>query len=181
MKGFLFDSTHNQKFYPKEQLFNAAFELLFTGSHGTVLGYEKKYTTVKPRLGTYEIDDNESLAIINNYQSGAIKFCEDANATSFIDPPSTEYISNIIYKQFITPNLKDAKKWGNITFEDYGRKKLVTFKSIRYYTFHFISLIHDYRNTIWKVGFLKQLLRGNLNYGKILFCLSLIMRLLRRS
>lgn len=181
MKGFLFDGSHNQKFYPQEQLINAVFELLFTGDHGTVLGYKKTGKTVKPRLGTYEIDDNESLAIINNYQSGALQFCEDANATSFFDPPSSEYISNIIFKQFITPNLKDAKKWGNITFEDYGRKKLVTFKSIRYYAFHFISLIHDYRNTIWKVGFLKQLLRGNLNYGKILFSLSLIKRLLRRS
>lgn len=178
MKGFLFDCFHNQNLYKKEQLFNAAFELLFTGNHGTVLGYEHG-DTVKTRLGSYEIDDTESLAIINNYQAGALKFCKDASDEGILDTPSTDYISHVLFNQFINPNLIDAEKWGNITFEDYGRKKLVTFKSIRYYFFHFMSFLRDYQNSIWKVGFLKQFLRGKFQYDRIVICISLIMRVLR--
>lgn len=167
MEGYLFDSFHNQEYHNKELLFNPAFELLFTGTHGTILDYFFD-SSVKARMGDFEIKDSESLKLLRDYQRGAIVFCKDAKEEAIFSDIDTEFIIKRLFKQFLRPNLIDAKKWGNMTHEDNGMKKLVHFKNRLYYALHIKNLVSDYRSSLWKIGFLKQLLVGDYQYDTIL-------------
>ncbi len=173
MEGYLFDSFHNQEYHNKELLFNPAFELLFSGTHGTVLDYYFE-SSVKARMGDYEIEDSESLKLLRDYQRGAIVFCKNAKEEAFFSDIETEFIIKHLFKQFLRPSMIDAKKWGDITHEDNGTKKLVQFKNKRYYAFHLKNMISDYKSSLWKIGFLKQLLVGDFRYDTILVRLNSI-------
>lgn len=178
MKGYIFDSFHNQDLDKREQLFNAAFELLFTGDHGTVLGY-KDNTDVEVRKGSFEIEDAESLNLIRKYQDGALEFCKTATESGISEEPPIEYITSVLFSQFLAPNLYDAKSWGNVTHEDNGSKKLVTFKGRRYYVLHPSQMLKDYHNSIWKIGFLRQLINKKGFYDGTVLRLNSLMKLVR--
>ena len=178
MKGYVFDSFHNQELDRREQLFNAAFELLFTGDHGTVLGY-KDNTDVEARMALFEIEDADSLNLIRKYQAGALEFCKTAIGSGIFDEPPIEYITGVLFSQFLAPNLYDAKSWGNVTHEDNGSKKLVSFKGCGYYVLHPSQMLKDYHNSIWKIGFLRQLIKKNGFYDKTVLRLNSLMKLIR--
>ena len=174
MEGYLFDAFHNQQYHAKELLFNPVFELLFTGTHGTVLDYYYD-SKVKARQGEFEIKNGDSLNLIREYQCGAIDFCRDAEDKAIKKEIDTEYVINKIFKQFLRPNLTDAKNWGNITHIDNDLKKLVQFQNNRsYYFLHAKKMVTDYKSSLWKIGFLKQLLICDFKYDEIVISLNSI-------
>lgn len=176
MRGYLFDSFHNQELDSKEQLFTSVFELLFTGNHGTVLDYSLNSRIITANFGTFEIKDKISLEFVRNYQRGAIDFCYDAKENAVFDNIDIKYVTRVLFTQFLNPSLQDAKEWGKVTHDDNEIKKLVTFKKRSYYVLHPRQLIKDYKNSLWKVGFLKQLFVTKFPHYKLILLLNKIKR-----
>lgn len=176
MHGYLFDSFHDQKLDYQEQLFTSAFELLFTGNHGTVLDYSLNSKVVTANFGTFEIKDKNSLELVKNYQRGAMDFCNDARENAVFDNIDVKYVTEVLFTQFLNPSLQDAKEWGRVTHDDNGTKTLVTFRKKNYYVLHPRQLIKDYKNSLWKIGFLKQLFVIEFPYYKLILLLNTIKR-----
>ena len=149
MKGYLFDSSHNQYIRDLERRFNKMFELMFTANHGSLLNYGDGVELV--------FKENENTDNWNNlgkFQEGALKFVRDYSKYALFKEIDLYYVIDQILGLFMKPSKEKALKWEGMEFEDFGKMKNDSTKGFRYYIMHPIQFVKDYKNAQWKFGYL---------------------------
>ena len=167
MKGYLFE-RNREELYLKKKFFNSIFEIVFLAHHGSARRYTSDVNVVE--LYEYEYENTKTEKEIADFQNGALAFVEDFNKSGineYID--FNEYLALYNFMQFGNyPTKLDIKNFGNMQFFDDDVKKLINNKNLIYYIFHINELKEDLLNSIWKTGFLKKILKINLDYYKII-------------
>ncbi len=159
---FLFDE--DKGYYMKIHAFQTLFEAIFSALHGTTLRY--KDSGEEPYVLDKSVNkDNE---LINELQNGACDFCKDVKKykEDIIDFEQ-DYFVNKLFRVCLAPNLTDARMLGGIYTDNITTRKLVDYKGMKYYIRNFKELRNDFKDSEWKIGFLKQLVKIKLPYYKI--------------
>lgn len=169
MNGFLFDKGKNEHIFCKESEFNALFEEIFMAPHGSVHSYfiddDQK---VKIRFSKNEQTDQKSIELLKNYQEGGLQFVKLFYKYKDLVTLSEDFCMNGIINQFAVPTIKEVEMWGKLIFKDINESPLIHSKGMKYYLLHPQDLLEDYRNNVWKTGFMKATFRVNLNYYNII-------------
>lgn len=178
-KAFLYAKDKNRYLENLIEPFYYFLEILLTAPHGSVIGYKNNENKVVPIFGEYDYENNgkflEEKYIIENMQNGALDFINDIK---FLGMKYLDITPNIAINNFInfgiSPTIKEAEKWGEFRFNADGLSKLIIIKSLKHYIFNLKDLIHDFKISMWKGGFLTRLL-GTSKYNKfIIFMLNLL-------
>lgn len=169
MKGFLFDDGKNFDLYRQEADINSLFEQIFMAPHGSVDNYMiDNDRNVSIKFCENEQKDEESIKVLSDYQKGGLKFIEEFLEYRDLIPINEVISAHGVFNQFLHPRYEETFNWGNIVFKDIDEKKLICTRGLLYYIFHPWAIMNDYRNSIWKEGFLKQTFKLNLDYYKII-------------
>ena len=166
MSGFIFETGRNYDYFLKEHNFNAIFEMLFLGQHGSV----KRYTNNKEGVEFYEYEykDSKELDNIIKLQNSAIKFIEEFNTSGLIGYLTDDM--TICFERlaecFINPTLKTASCFGDMSFFDDEKMYIAKPKRIHAYL-NIKKFIQDYKHSMWKIGFLKRVFKIKLPYYRI--------------
>lgn len=128
------------------------FEKIFAAQHGSTIIYEKDepyYILEKIK----KMDDTR-----NSLRDGAIEFAKDIY--KYIDDleiknNSFDYV-NLLIKTLLKPTLKQAKIFGEIINDNMYERKIASPKSKIFYLKNFKVLKKDFRESGWKIGFMKR-------------------------
>lgn len=169
-KGYLFE---NKTGIEEKDVISSSFglfETLFLANQGTVNRYEVNNNEVKPILDKYEFLDENNISIkeieyVKEIQNGALEFLSLYKNQISIN----QYLDNFnIYFCFlkellINPSCAELKKLKNIPFNDTYNVKLVETKKISQYI-NLKLLKEDFFKSVWKIGFLKNIIKFKLPY-----------------
>ena len=165
MHGFLFEKNR-EELYLKEKYFNALFELIFLGHHGSV----KRYGDNSIEFYDYEYENDETKDLIYSFQDGALTFIKD-----FEQAEISKYIrinENVGFYNMSClgnyPDKTDVNEFGKLSFYDEEISKLVDNKNLGYYIIHIKQLKNDFNYSKWKPGFLKNLFKVKFDYLKFI-------------
>lgn len=139
-------------------------ENCFMANHGTTLGYKNNNGEIEPILGKVEFKDDK----FTNIQNGATSFVQDIIKTlnGKINITKTVALNNML-SLGLKPKISEIKLFQNENYLEGEEINLVNFNfSSLYYLFHIRKLIHDFRNSGWKVAFLKKFFKLPLPYYK---------------
>ena len=174
MKGFLYQPGCCKKIWKKILPALILMETMFMISHGSVKNYEIGTDGVSfPALFPCEFLKSEGKLIdevfmLEELHNGALSFIRNFHA-SVLSPilsssPSVA-IQNLI-QLGTSPKNKDIRLFGKIRFYNIRTSYLIEGGHITNYFFHPIRLFSDFQNSVWRIGFLKSLIKLPLPYGK---------------
>lgn len=169
-KGFLFDYCCNYNLYIKEKSFNNVFEVMFSTSHGSVKNFfeDKNTYEIVPVFEELEYTNSE-FEIINSFQKGAMHFIKDITKEKYF---AIEWTPNIVFQNYcnicISPNIKEADMIGNIKMKGDEVKYLANPLSLKKYLKSPSKFVYDYKDSMWKIGFLKRVFKVNFPYYQFL-------------
>lgn len=153
MKGFLFDCNHGYNVYEFEKTINSIMELLFTAPHGSVKKYSSNASVI---LYENEYENNASYKKIEKLQDGAIQFIKEFfEYDKFFDFEKLDDYLDILKNFSLNPSVDDAINWGNFVFHDNGSNYIAKSEKKSYYLLHPNRFLLDFKNSYWKIGFLK--------------------------
>jgi len=161
--GFLFDKEKNKDLYDKFHYFINIFEFMFLAQHGSVKCFKNNENYVD--FYDYEYENKIEKDCARDIQQGAIEFIRD-----FKDYENQEIICDINFSVFnllsltLKPTYCDAKRFGDILFDDDERTYIARPKSLFFYLVHLKQFIDDFKSSSWRIGFLKRLLKIKLPY-----------------
>ena len=172
-KGFLYDVDRDQFIY--EQLKGSAllYELQFLKQEGSLKNFQVFNGVAEPQFLKSEFmvrDSGFSEATFwNEYQNGAVSFveyCTEAFGNNLkIDPSVAIWNWMCLVRN---PTLKEATFFGDFHVENGYMNAVAYPRALSYYLFHPRMLREEFLNgNVWKIGFMKRLLRIPLPYGKI--------------
>lgn len=168
MEGYMFDENKNLNMFNIHHSIVTPFEQIFMAPHGSVKKYKlSKERNYCPVLYKYEQDDKNSIELLNNYQQGALKFINIMRNNSYRLEVSSCFACSGILLQFTKPYYSDAIAWGRIRFKDKKVSRLVEKENI-IYLLHPVKFFRDYKESYWKAGFLKETLKLNIDYYKLM-------------
>lgn len=171
MFGFLFSPGKNEDLKNKEIYCNPIFETFFTAAHGSVEKYKRENGRITPVLLSHEfssttgrlVDEN---GIISEVQRGAIEFVKVFSQTEM-----AKYLTNSPYwsvQNLITigtnPSKHDVDLLGDFRYSDYEMYYFATPKSFFYYLIKPRRIHSDFLKSVWRIGFMKRLIRLPLPY-----------------
>lgn len=165
MNGYCFAPNYNLNVYNLESQVNSLFEQIFMADHGSVRRLSRdisgKYV---PDLYPFEQTDENIVKLLTDYQNGALYFVKKIFEEIGIIDISSEFAISGVLLQFILPKSKDAQKWGNIVFKDVGERKFI--QGNYYYSIfvHPKRFIKDYKNSIWREGYLAVHSKNSFDY-----------------
>lgn len=171
--GYVIDLDSNTKSCDSWKAFNGLAETLFLAQEGSTEKFRKKENTIEPVLYKYEYDkangEKEPEAKkVKLLQQGAVDFVSDFKESILNKFEFPSYIAfRKIYLTGICPNKKDLKMFSNFRFLEEQIDYLAMPKSFISYIFHPKTLKKDLFLSRWKIGFLKKLLKINIQYIKI--------------
>ena len=169
-RGYLFEKT---KGLEEKNVISASFglfETLFLANQGTVNKYEVYDNEVNPVLEKYEfLNKNdeiiEEVQYVKDIQKGALEFVSLYKSQKYI----SQYLDNFnIYFYFlkellVNPSALEIKKLKDIPFNDTFNVKLV--ENRRIYKYINLKLFkEDFFKSVWKIGFLKDVIKIKLPY-----------------
>lgn len=169
-KGYLFDNTHNRNISEMEKQFNSIVEMLFTADHGTTKGYKAENNIITPVLGKWEYSEKAYQAdyvSIRACQDGAIAFVDDMLAEEDYFPPvidpAADFTNWVQLGNY--PATKVAEYFGNLHFLDDSVNFLAKPQKRYSYLCHPKSLLLDFRDAQWRVGFLTRAFGDKIPYA----------------
>lgn len=140
------------------------FEAIFSALHGSTIKYTNDENAPYV-LGENYNGDNKFL---KDVQNGAIQFAKDLKIYSKdIKKIDSKKMIDDFIRIGISPTLKETKILGEIENDNFPVRKFAHPKTILYYSMHLKELKKDFRDSEWKVGFARRLLKINLPYYKI--------------
>lgn len=177
LNGYLFDFKNDPHAVDERCSFVGLFETLFLEQDGSVKNYsysERDKRIIANRYPyEYIVDGKKTDEQINieMLQAGALDFIRKAQQDYFLNNifsySATELFKGI-KKTGQQPQKEDLKLFADFEFLDEGEeKKLANPESISYYLLHPQDLKSDFLGSRWKIGFMKELLKGNLPYQKM--------------
>lgn len=146
------------------------FETLFLANEGSVRKYKINKDRVEPVLEEYEfLDENgielEEIKYVKEIQKGALDFVAKYKEQIYINKyieDSKIYFEELV-ELLINPTNNDIMKMKDILFNDTFNVKLV--ESERIYKYINLKLFRkDFFKSVWKIGFLKNVLKIKLPY-----------------
>lgn len=145
------------------------FESFFLAQHGTTLEYKLNDNgKVEPILDTYEYD-NDAMKVFKSIQDGSLDFVKDfynSNIKLYIENKS-EIMYNSFMRLGLNPTKEDINLFSNIDYLDTYKIKFASPDKLYKYIICPKKLYVDFRNSNWKIGFLKKLFKININYHKL--------------
>lgn len=171
--GRVNDTKKKLSFIPQDYAPNefvaAFFEYPFLAPEGSLKGYIRTPDgRIHPEKHQFEYDGKE-LACVLQMQEGALHFIKcmkgQAVGETFADPVFSYANMRRVSKK---PTLQETRKFGNLTFYEGEQRCLAVPKSILHYLLHVRDLPYDLSISGWRIGFLKRLLRIELNYEGLL-------------
>lgn len=162
MKGYLFSDSKNIDIKEKIKLIVGLFELFFTTNHGSVLKIIYKNNIAVPLLDKFEYESNQEWEILELIQKSALQFVRDFHSfkiSSVIDY-SVKQATQPLFKIFLSPTLDNAERFGNLKFYDNGHHYIARHQQGS-------NLIKEIKDSPWRIGFMKRVLKIPLPYEKI--------------
>lgn len=173
-KGYLFYPGYKEYLYELQRNFTALFEIFFTADHGSVLKYQREGQYFHPELLPFEYQDDmetkQDFRKISMLQEGAICFMEDIKkAEYFMMSAEPEIAFQNFINLGIRPNKLDVDMFGDFVHFDDDIVSIASPKTITRYLGSPRSLLDDLSKNpnIWKMGFLKRMLKINFPYYRL--------------
>ena len=173
-RGYLFDCVANQDDKDLRSPFVGVMESLFLSQTGSVMNYsfdKEGHSCVNLYPNEYEVVPGQLTADaqkIETLQEGAMMFVRDAADSVLMHFEfSAKVVFNNIYRVGMNPSQSEIRMFGDMKFSDGQTVYLAKPGPIGFYLRHPKTLITDFYNSRWKVGFMKRLLKLPLPYGKI--------------
>lgn len=168
-RGFLFDALHDppcperRNLYTPEAPFIGLFESLFLEMKGSVAGYRIiRGGEVIPERRTCEFRTRsgvllpEGRMILRLQEKALESMAEESRDIS----PGEAFAP--LRRLGTDPSVSEARLYGRIPFLDQGRiRPLAEPRSRLFYMFHPAALFRDFKESRWKMGFLRLLLKGS--------------------
>lgn len=131
-------------------------EFLFSASHGSTIGYEKREERIYPILDEYEF--KEVYPIIKECQDGAIDFIKDFSK-SFSNNASIEFkqFFSPMYRVLQQPSYELIAHFGDICVSDMNEKEIYLASKCSFASPK--KFIKAFVDSGWKVAFIKRNLR----------------------
>lgn len=166
MNGFLFEKNKNEDLFYKKKFFNAIFEMFFSANHGSV----KRYLENDVEFSKYEYENTKTQNDIIMLQNGALEFVKQFNnseISKYIE--IDEYTAMQNFLEFgNNPTQEDINQFKNVKFYDDDFIEVIPSKTTLYYLCHIKEFIIDFKRSIWKTGFLKNIFKININYYNLI-------------
>lgn len=169
MNGYCFAPNYNENLYYKEYKVFNIFEETFLADHGSVrrLQYNPEKHKYIPELYPFEQKDQSKVDILRNYQNGALRFVKEISKQIGLLDISSNFAIGGMLEQFLNPFSDDAKRWGNIMFKDITVRPFIMGNYYYSILLHPRKFIEDYKNSIWKEGYLSVHLKHRYNYERL--------------
>lgn len=159
----------DKKNYKAIKSYISLFEFFFSNHEGSVVGYSGGNPICEPP--EYQIDDNE-YRILDKIQGAALRFIDDLtiykNFYDFYRDKSVCF-ANINYLG-MQPSLEQVELFADVRFKDNIVKKMIYSNKKE----NLKSFIVGYKDSLWRVGFLKKRFKLKFNYYKLNFFLRKI-------
>lgn len=161
--AFLYAKNKNNNLINKVRYFYFLLEAFFTAPHPSV----REYTLVEKK--TYpvfeKVNNKKENKVLNELHAGAIKFVEDFyNIGQYLDI-SLDVAINDLFRFGLYPDIEEAYYWKDYKFDADGLKKLIQIRTIKEYIENPIRVFYDYKQSLWKTGYIKLLFKSNfMNY-----------------
>lgn len=172
--GYLFDCAANQADKDLRSPFVGVMESLFLSQTGSVMNYtldEEGHCRVNLYPNEYEAAPGqltEDAQKIKTLQEGALMFVRDAADSVLMHCEfSARVVFNNIYRVGMDPSQSEIRMFGDMEFSDGQTLYLAKPGPLGFYLLHPKTLITDFYNSRWKIGFMKRLLKLPLPYGKL--------------
>lgn len=189
-RGFLFDALHDPPrpggaaFYTPEAPFIGLFESLFLEMKGSVAGY--RVTAEGEALPERERCEFRTGTGILLPEGRMILYLQERALESLgeeegILSPGEAFAP--LLRLGMEPSLPEARLFGRIPFLDQGRvRPLAEPRPCLFYLTHPAALAEDFRESRWKMGFLRLLLGGSWSWqGLYGFCRGFYMAFHRKE
>lgn len=188
-RGFLFDALHDRPrpgrgpLYTPEAPFIGLFESLFLEMKGSVEGYRiLEGGEVLPERGPCEFRTEEGILL----PEGEMILCLQERALESLEEErelTPEEAFAPLLRLGMEPTLAEARRFGNIPFLDQGRiLPLARPGPPLFYLVRPLRLLKDFRESRWKMGFLRLLLGGSRSWkGLYDLCRGLYMSFRRKE
>lgn len=154
MHGYWFSDADEWRVGSSYLSMTFLLEVMLFPQVGTTIGYLKENGMTVPQYSACEMQNYDK---VEQFQNGARAFVEDYLR---FDSNLTEFSKNdaiVMFQRFaFYPTLSQAKTLADLTYEDGKIFGLATAHSIRYYLFHPVCFVRDYKGARWKEGFIKQ-------------------------
>lgn len=135
------------------------FELITLAHHGSVKCYssDKLHTPILYEYGD-KIDINNNLKNIDILQEGIL---------DYVNKHSKKLESDIDWKVFINPSKSDIRFLGELPFFDADYSRLINSSKLKNYIRNPKKFKEDFYLSVWKIGFLKKVLKLKLPYYRV--------------
>ncbi len=177
--GYLHERGKNEEFVNKLSCFVPIFESIFLGQHGSVKRFVKVDGRPAPVMYDFEYESRDGkccdeISIMREYQSGALEFVRDL-AASFPGglppiPPDAAWYN--FTDMCLSPTLWQANLWGDFRVFDNLIMLIARPAKLREYLRDPGRLKGDFISSMWKIGFMKRLIKLPLPYERIYFILK---------
>lgn len=172
LNGYLFDFSHDDNAVDKRSPFVGLFETLFLEQDGSVEKYIEEDGIIKGKRLNYEYLQNGKLTYefdcVQNLQAGALDFVKKfGNKNIKLDAAA---LFAGIEETGLRPTKGDLRLFADLRFFDEGETHfLARPKSVLRYIFNIKEFEKDFVLSRWKIGFMKRLLKINLDYLSIYY------------
>ena len=178
MRGYLYQKDYNERIEHDKNWYADIFEFFFSSTDGSF----KRYVDGGFEFYEYEYKNSKVKKYLEKIQDGAIDFVLDfskSELSNIINITPSIAISNF-NKLGNRPSNDDLNYFKEMSFYD---KKLIPFisNSRDNYIFHPKSFLRDYRNSLWKPGFLNLIFCSNFDYSKLLNYYSNLLNFIKRD
>lgn len=168
MKGYLFEKGKNEELYFQFKYTLSMMELFFMAPHGSAQRYVKKGKDVTAELAEFEFKNTYTFSQIKKLQEAAILFVKNYKHRQIDSFNETTYLS-ALFKRFTNPNLETANSFGDLQIWD--EKWIILAQKYPAYKWLFNPklAIKIFKNSSWKIGYLKRNILLPLPYKEIIF------------
>ncbi len=163
--AFLFFNENNDYYNKLINGFHLLVENMIEALHGSVLKYQNEnpiYVLSEPHL--------ENQEKIKNIHQGIKEFINDIkDYYEYIDNLDEDIYINNFLRIGTNPTINEAKLLGEFINEDNTLtvRKYASPNKLLYYMFHPKKFKEDFTNSEWKIGFMKRMLKINIDYYKL--------------
>lgn len=142
-------------------------ETLFLDIEGTTLSYYEKKGEIYPEIDTYENEKyNDKIKKIHDGALFLISKLKELGIFK-IEKINKQIALNNYKKTALFPTKSEINLFEEFIFNDSNNSKLIKKRGFKYYCFHYKRLFRDFKNSMWKIGFLKCNMGMHLPWGYI--------------
>jgi predicted HAD superfamily hydrolase len=174
-KGYYFDQKAHPDQIDKVRPYIALVETIFSDDIGTTIAYRESEEGYVAVFDEFEFLHDDNHRYINEIRDGALQFISDFSESvlweSRLKLNMDDAMLNI-ERVGINPTLSEVELLGDIQHSDQGKNYIARPSKFSSYLVNPKSLNYDFRQSRWKIGFLKRLFRIPFDYSKLYFSLA---------